>query len=372
MGTSLRSFAHPTGFLQHPPKGGGRSWHVGAATSMVVTGFVAIVVVTGCRLSPSMYDQFNEIFDRYLRGRGDVCTDGNLLKEDDEIVITTDGYTVDPLEFPGGDIGSLSVNGTINDLAVCGAKPLLLRLNAYIERNFPVAVFERIMQSLVKTAEQGAVAVVAGSATIVPSRGDRYSGLHFATTGIGTRLPGPPLTTQRIRAGDKIVVSGPIAGHGVSVLLARETLQGFEQVRSDCANIFPVACTLLQHDGLRVMRDGRSGGLAAICHELALATGLGIQLDEVSIPIDAGVKSACSHLGIDPFHLASEGRVVAVVAAEQAAAVLAALRALPEGRDAAVVGTIGLTVAAVLLETAQGEMRHLDNLQWPPSGGFVC
>jgi hydrogenase expression/formation protein HypE len=281
-----------------------------------------------------------------------------------ETVVTTDGFTVQPLEFPGGDIGSLAVHGTVNDLAVAGARPLYLTLNAFIEEGLPVALLDRVIGSLARAARAAEVSIVAGD-TKVLRRGEG-GGLYLATTGVGVRDPTLKLGVERIRAGDALLVSGPVGDHGIAVMFAREQFGLRGDLASDCASVYPLTAALHGLTGLRFMRDPTRGGLAMIANEIARATKLGVRLRGPAIPIRDPVQSVCEMLGYDPLYLACEGRVVAVVAPEDAAAALGVWRALPQGRDAAIIGIVENGKPHVVLDTALGGERLLDELEDDP------
>lgn len=279
-----------------------------------------------------------------------------------ELVVTTDGFTVRPLEFPGGNIGSLAVHGTVNDLAVSGARPHYLTLNAFLEEGLEVALLRRVIDALAAAARECDVAVVAGDTKVV-GRGD-CDGIYLATTGIGFRTRGTRYAMDRIRAGDRILVSGPVGDHGTAVLLAREEFGLRGSLCSDAASVLPLTRALATIEGLRFMRDPTRGGLATVAHEIARATGLGLWLEEARIPINESVRSVCELLGFDPLYLACEGRVVAVVAAEAAEAALEALRAVAP--QAALIGKLAEGAPQVILETAFGGQRMLDELEDDP------
>jgi len=314
-----------------------------------------------------MRELIDEVFARHLANPGlDTRSDAVPLRfaGDGEVMFTTDGFTVQPLEFPGGNIGSLAVHGTTNDLAVTGAEPLYLSLNAFIEEGMEIARLDRIIASLAQTAKEVGVHVVAGD-TKVLRRGEG-SGLYLATTGIGVRRGGSALGLGQIQAGDRILVSGPVGDHGIAVLLAREQFGLRGDLVSDAASVLPLTRAALQIDGLRFMRDPTRGGLATVCHEIAQQTGLGIRLDQVSVPVRDSVQSVCEMLGYDPYYLACEGRVVAVVAEPHADSLLTVWRQLPEGSAAAVIGQVTTEAAAVLLCTELGGERVLDELEDDP------
>jgi hydrogenase expression/formation protein HypE len=313
-----------------------------------------------------MRELIEDVFARHLANPGlDTHADAvAIVLGEGEVVFTTDGFTVQPLQFPGGDIGSLAVHGTTNDLAVAGAEPLYLSLNVFIEEGMEVAQLDSIIASLAAAARAVGVRVVAGD-TKVLRRGEG-GGLYLATTGVGIRKPGVHLSLDAVRAGDCVLVSGPVGDHGIAVLLAREQFGLRGDVRSDAASVLPLTRAALQYSGLRFMRDPTRGGLATVCHEIQQATGLGLRLQQAQIPVRDAVQSVCDMLGYDPLYLACEGRVVAVVAQPQAAALLADWRGLPQGQAAAIVGTVAADAGEVLLQTELGGERLLDELEDDP------
>jgi len=282
-----------------------------------------------------------------------------------QLVLTTDAFTVQPLEFPGGDIGSLAVNGTVNDLAVAGAIPLYLTLSAIIEEGFEVAQLERIVASIARAAAAAAGVVVVAGDTKVVRRGEG-GGLYLATTGVGLRAHAAPPGPVEAREGDRLLVSGPVGDHGIAVLLAREEFGLSGELASDCASVLGLAQALLPLPGLRCMRDPTRGGLATAAHELCRASGLGVALDQAAIPIRPAVQAVCDMLGYDPLYLACEGRILALVAEREAEAALAAWRGLPEGREAAIVGALRAGRPCVTLRTALGGERLVQELEDDP------
>jgi hydrogenase expression/formation protein HypE len=314
------------------------------------------------------------IADVFARHLSDPDRDGSLnvtldaapitLEPGGEPYMTTDGFIVQPLEFPGGDIGSLAVNGTVNDLAVAGAVPRFLSLNAFIEEGLEIATLERIVRSLGAAARAAGVQVVAGDTKVLP-RGEG-GGLYLATTGVGQRAPGIDLGLHRIAPGDAIAVSGPIGDHGIAVLLAREDFEISGDVRSDCGNVIALARAAMEAGGLRFMRDPTRAGLAGVAWEISRHAGVTVRLREVDVPVRDPVQMVCEMLGYDPYYLACEGRVVAVVAADQAEALVAAWRALPEGEGAAIIGAIEEGPPRTVLETAIAGERILDDLEEDP------
>jgi len=277
-------------------------------------------------------------------------------------VITTDGFTVKPLTFPGGDIGALAVHGTCNDLAVAGAIPRYLTLNAFIEEGFSVAELERLIISLAKASREIDVSVVAGDTKIV-QRGEG-GGLYLATTGIGVKVR--DLSLEQIQVGDKILISGAVGNHGIAVMLAREQFGLRGDLQSDAAHVLPLTQALLPLTGLRFMRDPTRGGLATVAHEFSQAVQQTIYLQQAMIPIHESVQSVCDMLGYDPLYLACEGRVVAVVSADIAEQALAAWRTLPQGQEAAIIGEVVSGAARVVLGTELGGERLLEELEDDP------
>jgi len=312
-----------------------------------------------------MRQLIEELFARYL---GNPHLDTSLdaahvpFDGDGTLAITTDGFTVQPLEFPGGNLGSLAVHGTVNDLAVSGALPRYLSLNVFIEDGTEMAVLERLVASMGQAARDCGVSVVAGDTKVV-GRGE-CGGVYFATTGIGTRQPGVELGVDRIRPGDRILVSGPVGDHGAAVMLARGEFGLSGDLASDSASVLPTAGALMGVEGLRFMRDPTRGGLATVVNDLARLTGMGIRLGEENIPVRESVAAACEVLGFDPFYLACEGRIVAVVAEDVAATALEALGDVAP--EAAIIGEMTPEERSVVLQTSLGGERILDELEDDP------
>jgi hydrogenase expression/formation protein HypE len=281
---------------------------------------------------------------------------------DGAIMVTTDGFTVRPLEFPGGDIGSLAVHGTVNDLAVAGATPLYLTLNTFIEEGLEVELLRRLAESIGRAARACGVSVVAGDTKVV-GRGE-CDGVYLATTGIGVRRRDLQLGLDRIRAGDVIFISGPVGDHGAAVMLAREEFGMQGELRSDAASVLPFAQALWPIQGLRFMRDPTRGGLATVLNEIANATGRRVRVRERDIPIRDPVQSVCELLGFDPLYLACEGQLLAVASQQSSDAALDALRRVaPEG---AMIGDICDGSPQVILDTSFGGQRVLDELEDDP------
>jgi len=327
--------------------------------SEVQDSHISLAHGNGGRLMRELIDG---IFARHL-GRAHLDTQvdaAGILLPPGRQLITTDGFTVQPLEFPGGDIGSLAVHGTCNDLAVCGAKPCFLTLNAFIEEGLEIALLDRVIASVAAAASETDVAVVAGDTKVV--RRGEGGGLYLATTGVGVADPQLRLSIAAIRPGDRVLVSGPVGDHGISVMLAREEFGMRGDLASDAASVLPLTRAACDVAGLRFMRDPTRGGLATVMHELVHGTGLQVRLQQRAIPVRDPVNAVCEMLGYDPLFLACEGRVVAVTAADAAERLLAAWRALPEGAQAACVGEFVAARPRVVLVTELGGERILEEL----------
>jgi hydrogenase expression/formation protein HypE len=256
------------------------------------------------------------------------------------LVMATDGHVVSPLFFPGGDIGCLSVHGTVNDVAMMGAQPLYLSASFILEEGFPLADLQRIVLSMGAAARGAGVPVVTGDTKVVEKgKGD---GVFISTTGVGVLPPGVCISGRNARAGDAILLSGTLGDHGVAVLSQRASLAFETTVQSDTAALHTLVAALLAAapGAVRVLRDPTRGGLATALNEIAHQSGVGMRLQETAMAVQPQVDAACELLGLDPLYLANEGKLVAIVAPEAAAAALAALRAHPLGRDAARIGEV--------------------------------
>jgi hydrogenase expression/formation protein HypE len=284
----------------------------------------------------------------------------------DGLAVTTDSFVVKPLFFPGGDIGELAINGTINDLVVSGARPLCVTAGFVVEEGFPTGDLRRIAASMGTAARAAQVPIAAGDTKVVErGHGD---GVYVTTTGIGDIRDSPRLTAANVRAGDRVLVSGPIGDHGVAIMIARGALELEVELESDTAPLHELVSRLLAAcDGVRWLRDPTRGGVATVLNELALATELAVVIDEAALPVRPEVVGACEILGIDPLYVANEGKLVAVVSEEDGETAVATLRGHPLGRDAAVIGVVeeepeGL----VVLDTAFGGRRIVDMLVGDP------
>ena len=283
------------------------------------------------------------------------------------VAITTDSFVVTPLVFPGGSIGELAVNGTVNDLAVSGARPVALVTTFVLEAGLPTETLAAEVRAMARAAREAGVAVVGGDTKVVEH--GKVDRLYITTTGIGQPLPGVSLAARSARPGDKILLSGPIGDHGITILLARGELELEADLRSDTRPVFPLVEALVAAvgPGIRWMRDPTRGGVATSLNELALDSGLAVHLLEESIPVRDEVRGACELLGLDPLHIANEGQFLAVVAADRAGRALEALRATRGGGDAVIIGEMAVEPAgAVLVGTRYGGTRIVDMLVGDP------
>lgn len=331
--------------------------------------YVTLAHGAGGKASVALVDQV------FLEGYGNdvladladaaVLTLGDL-GAGDRLAFTTDSYVVSPIEFPGGSIGELAVNGTVNDLAVMGAVPRVLSAAFVLEEGLEVATLRRVVAAMRAAAEAAGVRIVAGDTKVVP-RGacDR---LYVTTSGIGVVPAGRTLGAERVQRGDRLLLSGTIADHGMAVMLARGDLALDAAIASDTRAVNGLVEALLAAaPGVRWMRDATRGGLGTVLNELARACGLGVLVEEERVGVHEMTRGACDLLGIDPLYVANEGTFVAVVPAGQADAALAAVRRTPGGEEAALVGRIvAEPVASVVMVTSFGGTRMVDMLVGDP------
>jgi hydrogenase expression/formation protein HypE len=284
-----------------------------------------------------------------------------------DLAVTTDSFVVKPLRFPGGSIGELAVNGTVNDLAVAGAQPLALTLSLVLEEGLAAEVLRAEVEAVARAAEEAGVEVVAGDTKVV-ERG-RCDGMYVTTTGIGRFDPRARLSPASLRPGDRILVSGPVGAHGVAIMLARGEFELAAPVESDTRPLWLAMDALLETAGgaLRCVRDATRGGVASVLNELARASGVAAVVREAAVPVAPAVTGACEILGIDPMYVANEGVLVAFVAPEAAGEALAALRSAPGCAEAAEIGEVKTEPPGmVLVETAFGGRRVMDMLVGDP------
>jgi len=293
----------------------------------------------GGRLSARLVEKV--FLEAFRNPRLEELGDGALLDVGGErLAISTDSFVVHPRFFPGGNIGSLAVHGTVNDLAMCGARPLALTAGFILEEGLDFGELQRIADSMARAAREAGVEIVTGDTKVVDrGKGD---GVFINTTGIGKVPAGVEVGPRRARPGDRILVNGPIAVHGVAILSVREGLEFETRLESDSAALHGLVEVVLERIGedLHTLRDPTRGGVASALNEIAAQARVGISLDEVAIPLDEEVRGACEILGLDPLYVANEGKCLAIVAPERAGEALEAMRAHPLGRGAAIVGEV--------------------------------
>ena len=286
--------------------------------------------------------------------------DSARLRGGERLVFTTDAFVVDPIFFPGGDIGKLAVCGTVNDLAAAGARPLALSASFILEEGLPIADLERIVDSMAAASAEAGVKVLCGDTKVVPrGRADR---VYVSTSGVGEVPSGIEVSGGNAQPGAVVLVSGPVGDHGLAVLSRREGLAFESPIESDCAPLGALVQALLAAaPGVRVLRDPTRGGLATALNEIAQQSGVEIEIEEAAVPVRSSVSAACELLGLDPLYAANEGKMIVVVPAEQTQAALSALQANALGRLAAVIGRVAAGERPrVLLRTALGTRRILD------------
>ncbi len=285
------------------------------------------------------------ISDMFLTAFGnpvlDLLHDGAVLEvEGGRIAFSTDSFVVKPMFFPGGNIGSLAVHGTLNDVAMCGAHPLVLSAGFILEEGLPMEDLWAVVESMGRAAEAAGVPIVTGDTKVV----DRGSGdgIYVNTSGIGVIPEGIDISPVRARPGDKIIVSGQVAVHGIAIMSVREGLEFETALESDTADLSPLVARVLDScgDGVHVLRDPTRGGVASALNEIATSAGVGVLLDERAVPLGDEVRGACEILGFDPLYVANEGKVLVFVAPQCADEALRAVRSHPLGEDAAVIGEV--------------------------------
>ena len=277
------------------------------------------------------------------------------------LAFSTDSFVVSPIFFPGGDIGKLAVHGTVNDLAMCGAKPLHLSVGFVLEEGLPMEDFWRIVQSMRDAAAEAGVELVTGDTKVVDrGKADR---IFINTSGIGLVPEGVNIHPARAQKGDKIIVSGAIAVHGIAIMSVREGLEFETGIASDTAALNHLVGTVLDAGGVHVLRDPTRGGVASALNEIAQTAQVGVLLDETQIPVGEEVKGACEILGLDPLHVANEGKMLAIVSANDSESILTAMRAHPLGSESAIIGEVtGDHPGLVLMRTRVGGTRVVDML----------
>ena len=288
--------------------------------------------------------------------------DSAIFEASGRLAFTTDGYVVNPIFFPGGDIGKLAVCGTVNDLAMSGARPLYLSLSAIIEEGLLLSELEQIVQSIKKSAEEAAVNIIAGDTKVV-NRGQADK-LFITTSGVGIIPPGVDISGANGRVGDKVLLSGTIGDHGIAVMSQREGLRFSMTLESDCAPLNKLVSQMLEVSSrIHCLRDPTRGGLATTLNELAQQSKVGITVDEAKIPVKDDVRAACELLGLDPLYVANEGKLVAIIHPTDADRVLTQMKRNNYGRDAAIIGEVtDEHPGKVVMRTKLGPSRIVDML----------
>jgi hydrogenase expression/formation protein HypE len=288
--------------------------------------------------------------------------DSAIFETSGRLAFTTDGYVVNPISFPGGDIGKLAVCGTVNDLAMNGAKPLYLSLSAIIEEGFLLSELEKIVQSIKKAAEEAEVSIIAGDTKVV-NRGQADK-LFITTSGVGIISPGVDISGANARAGDKVLLSGTIGDHGIAVMSQREGLRFSMTLESDCAPLNKLVSQMMEVSSrIHCLRDPTRGGLATTLNELAQQSKVGIVIDEARIPVKDEVKAACELLGLDPIYVANEGKLVAIADPADADRILTQMKKNSYGRNAAIIGEVTAEhTGKVVMKTKLGPSRIVDML----------
>jgi hydrogenase expression/formation protein HypE len=288
--------------------------------------------------------------------------DSAIFETSGRLAFTIDGYVVNPIFFPGGDIGKLAVCGTVNDLAMNGAKPLYLSLSAIIEEGFLLRELEQIVQSIRKAADEAEVSIIAGDTKVV-NRGQADK-LFITTSGVGVVSPGVDISGANARVGDKVLLSGTIGDHGIAIMSQREGLKFSMALESDCAPLNKLVSQMLDVSSrIHCLRDPTRGGLATTLNELARQSKVGIVIEEAKIPVKEEVKAACELLGLDPIYVANEGKLAAIVDSGDADKILARMRKNRYGRDAAIIGEVtDKHPGKVVMRTKLGPSRIVDML----------
>lgn len=314
---------------------------------------------SGGKLSHDLIESFLPLFDNKLLSKLD---DSAVFQTEGRLAFTTDSYVVSPIFFPGGDIGKLAVCGTVNDLSMSGATPLYLSLSLIIEEGLPVDDLQRVMASVRKAVEEAGVEVVTGDTKVV-NHGNADK-LFINTSGIGVVAPGVDVSGSNARPGDSIILSGTIGDHGIAVMSQREGLEFSSQIESDCAPLNSLVVDMLKAcPQIHCLRDPTRGGVASTLNELAGQSGVGMKIEEERIPVREGVRAACELLGLDPLYVANEGKLVAMVPAAEAAAVIDIMQKNPYGKQAVIIGeVVAEHPGRVVMKTSLGASRIVDML----------
>jgi len=336
---------------------------LGASCPLPITNYKEIVLAhgSGGTLSRQLVDKI--ILPQFRNELLEPLHDGAIFSLGEQrLAFTTDSFVVNPIFFPGGDIGKLAIHGTVNDLAMCGARPRYLSASFILEEGLPMEDFWRVVQSMRAAADDAMVALVTGDTKVV-DRG-KADKIFINTSGIGVVPAGLNIHPARAQVGDKIIINGPIAVHGIAIMSVREGLEFETEIASDTAPLYELVEVLIAAKiDLHVLRDPTRGGVTSALAEIAQSARLGMLLDEAAIPISEEVKGACEILGLDPLYVANEGKFIAIVAKEDADAALAALRSHLSGKEAAIIGEIVQQhPGMVMMRTRVGGTRVVDML----------
>ena len=336
---------------------------LGVSCPLPITNYKEIVLAhgSGGTLSRQLVDKI--ILPQFRNELLEPLHDGAIFSLGEQrLAFTTDSFVVNPIFFPGGDIGKLAIYGTINDLAMCGARPRYLSASFILEEGLPMEDFWRVVQSMRAAADDAKVALVTGDTKVV-DRG-KADKIFINTSGIGVVPVGLNIHPARAQVGDKIIINGPIAVHGIAIMSVREGLEFETEIASDTAPLHELVEALIAAKiDLHVLRDPTRGGVTSALAEIAQSARLGMLLDEAAIPISEEVKGACEILGLDPLYVANEGKFIAIVAKEDADAALAALRSHLSGKEAAIIGeVVQQHPGMVMMRTRVGGTRVVDML----------
>ena len=315
----------------------------------------------GGKLSQQLIEKLfvSQFQNRYLNAQHDGAV---FNVEKGKIAFSTDSYVIDPIFFPGGDIGKLAITGTINDLAMCGALPLYLSVGLIIEEGFPMEDLWKIIVSMKTAADESGVKIITGDTKVV-DRG-KADKLFINTAGVGIVPEGITIDPQRATAGDRIILSGPIAEHGIAIMSLREGLTFETTIKSDCASLHSLVGRMFEASkDIHVLRDPTRGGLASALNEVARKANKGIMIDENLIPVEESVKGACELLGLDPLYVANEGKLIAFVSPQDAEKVFSVMKTHPLGKDAVIIGEVADDhPGLVVMRTSIGGKRIVDML----------
>lgn len=336
---------------------------LGASCPLPITNYKEIVLAhgSGGTVSRQLVDKI--ILPQFRNELLEPLHDGAIFSLGEQrLAFTTDSFVVNPIFFPGGDIGKLAIHGTVNDLAMCGARPRYLSASFILEEGLPMEDFWRVVQSMRAAADDAKVALVTGDTKVV-DRG-KADKIFINTSGIGVVPAGLNIHPARAQVGDKIIINGPIAVHGIAIMSVREGLEFETEIASDTAPLHELVEALIAAKiDLHVLRDPTRGGVTSALAEIAQSARLGMLLDEAAIPISEEVKGACEILGLDPLYVANEGKFIAIVAKEDADAALAALRSHLSGKEAAIIGeVVQQHPGMVMMRTRVGGTRVVDML----------